>query len=202
VTAGAGQSSLAIATLALAGLALVVIAGALSLEDMLLASLGAGAGALLVRRRSVQRCGDPMAAARTELARARRQDEAADVLVVRVDRRGHPSDVAAALRVTDGVSVSRRPRGWEICAVVPADDREAARGAVERRLVRIAGEAVAPGWASFPADGFTLDSLCEHARTEAGAASSQRLVWGPATLPEQASGSVAIEERGAAGPAR
>ena len=202
MTSGAGQSSLAIATLALAGLAAAVISGALAFEDMLFASLGAGAGALLVRRGSVQRCGDAMDAARTELARARRRDEAADVLVVRVDRRGHPSDVAAALRVTDGVSVLRRARGWEICAVVPAEDGEAARRAVEQRLVPIAGEAVAPGWASFPTDGFTLDSLCEHARAEVGAGSSRRLVWGPATLPEQASGSVAIEERGAAEPAR
>ena len=130
-----------------------------------------GAGGALVLTmlaagsRDVREALDP---ARLQLARFRRNEQAADVLLVRLPpvpsrtrpraSRGNASAAAASvLRVTDGVAVVPSLRGDEICAVVEADEQ--ARTAIERRLRNTCGGDVRVGWASFPDDGVTLESL-------------------------------------------
>jgi hypothetical protein len=109
---------------------------------------------------------DQLYPARLQLARFRRSERPADVLLVRLPRGtlrprragGHSASAACAvLRVTDGVAVLPSFRGCRLCAVIEPDSR--ARRAIESRLRNACGEGVGLGWATFPKDGATLESL-------------------------------------------
>jgi hypothetical protein len=104
--------------------------------------------------------------ARLELARHRRSEKEADILVVKLPpgaatrrnaSRRSARAASSVLRVTDGVAVVPSTRAYQICAVLEADAR--ARAAVEHRLRTVCGDQVHLGWASAPDDGVTLESL-------------------------------------------
>lgn len=107
--------------------------------------------------------GDPLRESRIALARARREGAEADVLVANAERLS-PSEavaVASTLRVTDGVSLRRHGRQWELCAVLTGTE---AREIVEERLHRVSPVPLAIGWARFPHDAVTFEGLVERAR--------------------------------------
>jgi hypothetical protein len=119
---------------------------------------------------------DQLRAARVELTRRRRSGTSAEVLFARVQctaRRVRPAALGT-LRITDGVAVVRS-RGE--CAVIAVfDAADSARVPVERRLRREFGEVVSCGWASFPAEGTTLEALLERAAARATPRATGR--WG------------------------
>jgi hypothetical protein len=128
----------------------------------LFASIGMG-------RRQAEPFAD-VAAPQRQLMRLRRREEPAQLLVVRLPRMSsrNAAKVAGALRLTDGVSVERGAGSVRIVAVLDGEDIP--RDVVEQRLEELAGGAPPVfGWASFPEDGITLESLVEHAeRVPAG----------------------------------
>jgi len=98
------------------------------------------------------------------LARCRRRGDTASALVVALpDGAPMRKDVAESLRITDSAAVRRIGRRWELNAIL--DEEELPRHIVEARLTEaLAGSEPAFGWATFPADGLTLDALFELAR--------------------------------------
>jgi hypothetical protein len=96
------------------------------------------------------------------LARCRRRGENASALVVTMsDPIG--KNAMEALRITDSASVRRIGKRWELHAIFDNDD--VPRRIVEDRLGRALGNSTPTfGWATFPADGLTLEALFEHAR--------------------------------------
>lgn len=114
---------------------------------------------------------DTLYPARLQLARFRRSEKAADILVVklppvasitrRTANRRSASVAASVLRVTDGVAILPSLRGYGLCAVLEADAR--ARTAIEHRLRHVCGSEVGLGWATFPEHGVTIESLIEAA---------------------------------------
>lgn len=99
------------------------------------------------------------------LARCRRRGENASVLVVALsDEVRMSKDAVEVLRMTDSAVIRRMGKRWELHALLDGDDVQ--RDVVEGR-VRLALAASAPvfGWATFPADGLTLEALFEHARS-------------------------------------
>jgi hypothetical protein len=99
------------------------------------------------------------------LARCRRREEPADVLVATIPGAGERTrqGLQACLRLTDSVEVRRARHGLELVAVFDGEDLD--RDALERRLlVAAGGQDVRLGWARFPDDGLTLDALLEAAR--------------------------------------
>jgi hypothetical protein len=109
---------------------------------------------------------DQLYPARLQLARFRRRERPADVLLVqlpqgtlraRLTGGRRASAACAKLRVTDGVAVLPSVGGCRLCAVMEPDSR--ARRAIEARLRNACGEGVGLGWATFPEDGATLESL-------------------------------------------
>jgi hypothetical protein len=154
-----------IALLALIGSGLASVAGlvvgvlALS-EASCLAAGGALATAILAGlTRDAQ---DSLYPARLQLARFRRSEKPADILVAlppgpRGARRGRARLARSVLRVTDGAAVMSSARGHGLCAVLEPDAR--ARSAIEHRLRNVCGSEVRAGWATFPEDGVTLESL-------------------------------------------
>lgn len=154
---------------------------ALGVLDVVGAIAVAAATLLCVAWRKATPVGaDPQRQARVELARARREDRGADVLVARLERasRAGARELASSLRLTDGVSVSRRGRAWELCAVI---SKENARAAIERRLAAAYGDRLRVSWARFPAEGVTLEALVERAR-EAAAPFRRRAAAAPLRL--------------------
>lgn len=130
--------------------------------------LAAGAAlALVIAAGGSKPVKDMLYPARLQLARFRRGDKPADVLVVRLPRdrsissrtagRRSASAAAAVLRVTDGVALVPSLRGPGLCAVLEADPR--ARAAIEQRLSNACGNDIRVGWASCPDDGVSLESL-------------------------------------------
>lgn len=143
-----------------------VAVGLLEPFEALCLALGA-ALALAVAAGGSKPVKDKLYPARLQLARFRRSDKPADVLVVRLPRdrsipfrtagRRSASAAAAVLRVTDGVATVPSLRGLGLCAVLEADAR--ARAAIEQRLSNACGNDVRVGWASCPDDGVSLESL-------------------------------------------
>jgi hypothetical protein len=130
--------------------------------------LGAGGGLAVVILASVSRdIQDPLHPAHLELARFRRSERPAEILVVKLPpgppttrgsaSRGSASAACSVLRVTDGVAIMPSLRGSGLCAVLEPDAD--ARTAIEHRLRDVCGSEVGLGWASFPEDGVTLESL-------------------------------------------
>jgi hypothetical protein len=129
--------------------------------------VAAGAGlALAIAAGGSKAANDGLYPARLQLARFRREDKPAHVLVVRLPAghsrsraggRGSASSAAEVLRVTDGVAILPSLRGAALCAVLEADP--VARTAIEQRLRDVCGSDVLLGWASCPNDGVTLETL-------------------------------------------
>jgi hypothetical protein len=114
----------------------------------------------------------------------RRRDEPAHLLWVHAPRIGRETAIAAlaAFRVTDAVALLHEGEGHEeIVAMV--DDASFERDGLERRLRAHVGENAGFGWASFPQDGVTLDSLFHQARAAAVASTPERLDQPSAQLP-------------------
>ncbi len=102
-----------------------------------------------------------------ELARCRRRSEEASVLLVLLSDAAPPLRVKAieALRITDAATARRVNKRWELHAVL--DGSDVRREIVEHRLAAsLATSDPTFGWATFPADGFTLEALLEHARAQ------------------------------------
>jgi len=127
----------------------------------------AGALAMVILTGASRDIRDSLYPAHLQLARFRRSEKPADILVVKLPpgplttrgsgSRRSASAACSVLRVTDGIAIMRSPRGHRLCAVLEPDAR--ARTAIEHRLRNICGSEVRLGWASFPEDGVTLESL-------------------------------------------
>jgi hypothetical protein len=99
------------------------------------------------------------------LARCRRREEPAEVLVATIRGAGERTRirVLTCFRLTDSVEARRTRSGVEVVAVFDGGDLD--RDALERRLLAAAGGCESRlGWARFPDDGPTLDALLEAAR--------------------------------------
>jgi hypothetical protein len=161
--AGTRKTSIASSAAAAAGFA--AIAGVVTwfVGTSAAAWLGAGAALAAVILATVPRdIHDSLYPARLQLARFRRSEKLADVLVVsfpapRSASRRSASAAGSVLRVTDGVAMMPSLRGYRLCAVLESDTR--ARTAIEGRLRDMFGSEVRMGWASFPEHGVTLESL-------------------------------------------
>ncbi|CAA9486807.1 MAG: hypothetical protein AVDCRST_MAG13-1503 [uncultured Solirubrobacteraceae bacterium] len=101
------------------------------------------------------------------LDRARRREESVHVLHVRM----HPStriserEVLDLFRLSDSVWLRSVGTGRDLLAVV--DDHKFERDGLERRLSAALSGPFDLGWAAFPADGYSLERLVEHARSAA-----------------------------------
>lgn len=173
-TAAAMRSSGRVRALtALAGLSAtgaVVIALAELGEPQLVVSLGLAClmvGILLGAARE-QRDATADLELQRHLARCRRRGEAASALVVALpDGAPMRKDVTEALRITDSAAVRRFGNRWELNAILDAEDLP--RHIVEARLTEtLTTSKPGFGWATFPADGLTLDALFELARARIG----------------------------------
>jgi hypothetical protein len=155
----------------LAGGALGVVSAAGLLLDLLRPSEAAflvagGALATAILAGLTRDVRDSLYPAHVQLARFRRSEQPADILVALPPgssgaRRRSARTARSALRVTDGAAVMSSPRGPGVCAVLEPDAR--ARSAIEHRLRTVCGSEVRTGWASFPEDGATLEALIEAA---------------------------------------
>jgi hypothetical protein len=97
------------------------------------------------------------------IERCRRRGESGHVLVVRDhDPADQPLDL---FRLTDSVAVRLVAGAPELRAVI--DDASFDRDALELRIRERLGPVAQVGWATFPADGVTLEVLLEHARDAA-----------------------------------
>lgn len=175
VLAGAPQARLLAVTSGLAAAAALVLTSIGSDEP---ASVLASAGACLLFGLAVSRREHEAAPSSHELerhlARCRRRSEQASALVVVLSDETPPKDAAQALRMTDSAQISRVGRRWELHALLDGPSVE--RHAVQQRFNEFLS-APAFGWATFPADGLTLEALFERAResiTQAGSTTVTR----------------------------
>jgi hypothetical protein len=100
---------------------------------------------------------------RRHLAWCRRREEPAHLLLVplRDIDEGEMSSLLESFRITDSVTLGRGGAGSELYALL--DAHGFMREGLERRLEeRFEGRRF--GWATFPKDGVTLQTLIEHAR--------------------------------------
>lgn len=165
------------------GLTALAAAAVGLLQPLQAACLAAGAViALVIAVGSSKPLKDTLYPARLRLARFRRDDKPADLLVVRfpagrsipgrIEGRQSARAAGGVLRVTDGVSPIPARHGHGLCAVLEPD--AGARAAIEQRLSRACAGEVLVGWASCPDDGVTIDSLVEVA-VDRGSQDSRRL---------------------------
>jgi hypothetical protein len=169
----AGMRESSIALVAGTASAFTATAGIVAgfMEPTEAAWLGAGwVLALMILAGASKGVQDPLYPARVQLARFRRSEEPADLLLVRFPRGRWPGRASAkraaraalaALRVSDGATVLRSPHGLGLCAVLPPDVR--ARTTVENRLRKVCGDELVLGWARFPEEGVSLESLIDAA---------------------------------------
>ena len=98
-----------------------------------------------------------------QLMRSRRRNEPASVIVVQATPPAGPAQVWPSLRATDGFDVVSGRDGIELRAVL--EDHGLDRRAFEERIRGVLGASDQRlGWASFPADGVTLEVLVDAAR--------------------------------------
>jgi len=100
------------------------------------------------------------------IMRCRRRQEPAAVLVVRIAAAGRtgPERLRACFRLTDSVAIRRTRHGFELVGVFDEDGLD--RDALEWRLrAALGGITTCFAWSRFPDDGFTLDTLVQHARS-------------------------------------
>jgi hypothetical protein len=180
-----------IALLALVGTGFASVAGLVvgvlePSEASCLAAGGALATAILTGL--TKDAQDALYPARLQLARFRRSEKPADILVAlpsgpRGARRGSARLARSALRVTDGAAVLSSGMGHGLCAVLEPDAR--ARSAIEHRLRDVCGSDIRAGWATFPEDGVTLESLIAAATDRVIAGATDRIPDHTATRPPQ-----------------
>jgi hypothetical protein len=106
---------------------------------------------------------DRMTELQRHVSRCRRYEEPASLLVVVVPPEAANSDDAllSTFRICDSAAVIRRGGSTQLCALF--DEVRADRSGIERRIDRVFGAAAARGWAAFPSDGVTLETLLEAA---------------------------------------
>jgi hypothetical protein len=153
----------------------------------------AGASAALLVGTTASRPAPVLADPQRHLDSCRRREQAATILVVDVRKLEWPQLMALqqATRVSDSLAAKRIPGGRRIYGVLDGDDVD--RAAVERRLSAALGDQAVFGWASFPADGYTLDGLIERARPLAEADAEARGAWPAAAQRLGAVQQVALE---------
>jgi hypothetical protein len=125
------------------------------------------------------------------LAWCRRREEPAHLLVVPLNAAddGDLAHLLESFRITDSVTLGRGADGSELYALLDAFSFD--RQGLERRLAeRLNGQSL--GWASFPEDGVTLQTLIEHARTMRRAERSLAVV-AEGTLVEAAPSGASLE---------
>ena len=99
-----------------------------------------------------------------QLMRSRRRNEPASVIVIQATPPAEPAQVWPSLRATDGFELVTGRDGIELRAVL--EDVGLDRMAFEARIHSVLGASDARlGWASFPADGVTLEVLVDAARS-------------------------------------
>jgi hypothetical protein len=131
--------------------------------------------AFAARRRLGQTPIDDVGGLERQLARWRRREEAATILVIEA-KPGYPiRRLAATFRSTDAVAVVSTIRGARLVAAL--DDHGLDRLALEGRLAALAEGRLRSGWASFPADGTTLEALVENASAALDHSASARGGW-------------------------
>jgi hypothetical protein len=130
-----------------------------------------------------------------QLMRSRRRNEAASVVVVQANRPVKPAELWPSLRATDGFDVVCRRDGIELRAVL--EDQGLDRWSFTQRIREVLGASeVRFGWASFPADGVTLEVLVDAAREDLASADAASPATEPATvLPAVPARATAIAER-------
>jgi hypothetical protein len=108
------------------------------------------------------------------LSWCRRYEEPAELLVARMPALAprRRSTVIAVFRVSDSVALGRAAGEYELRAMLL--DRDLDRAAVERRVAEASGQGVSLGWARFPEDGVTLDTLVDVARKRLRSSSKSR----------------------------
>ena len=127
--------------------------------------LSGGLVALLVSSR-----GGPVILRSHDLQRhldwCRRRQEKAHVLVMRFALREvpKPARILDSFRTTDSIAIHYSQGVCELQAVL--DDQGFSREGVERRIIEDSEATFRFGWAAFPDDGVTLESLMETARAE------------------------------------
>jgi hypothetical protein len=145
--------------------ALAMIPGAMPSAPAWVWVLSGGAVALLVSAR-----GGPVELRSHDLQRhldwCRRRQENAHVLVLRFSLRDVPKPVRLldSFRTTDSIALHYSHGTCELQAVL--DDAGFSREGVERRVAATSDGAFRFGWAHFPDNGVTLDTLIETARAD------------------------------------
>lgn len=145
--------------------ALAMIPGAMPSAPAWVWVISGGLVALLVSAR-----GGPVELRRHDLQRhldwCRRRQENAHVLVLRFSLREipKPARLLDSFRTTDSIALHYSHGTCELQAVL--DDAGFSREGVERRVCDHATGSFRFGWAEFPDDGVTLDTLIETARTD------------------------------------
>jgi hypothetical protein len=156
--------------------ALAIVPAAL-LGPEILAWTVAGASTVLLAGTTASRPAPLVADPQRHLVSCRRRGEPATILAVDVGKL-ESSQLRAlqqSTRMSDSLAAKRIPGGRRIYGVLDGDDVD--RAAVERRLAGVLGDHAVFGWASFPADGYTLDVLLEHARPRAEAGAEAPDTW-------------------------
>jgi hypothetical protein len=145
--------------------ALAMIPGAMPSAPAWVWVLSGGVVALLVSVR-----GGPVELRSHDLQRhldwSRRRQENAHVLVLRFSLREipKPARLLDSFRTTDSIALHYSHGTCELQAVL--DDTGFSREGVERRVCDHADGSFRFGWAQFPEEGVTLDTLIETARTD------------------------------------
>jgi hypothetical protein len=125
----------------------------------------------------------------------RRREEGAHILVVPLSSvDAHElSGLVESFRITDSVTLGKENGGVELYALL--DDKDFVREGIERRLSELRAGRASFGWATFPQDGVTIQTLIEHARAQMRAAARQATVHeapqpapAPAPIVEHAAG--------------
>jgi hypothetical protein len=108
------------------------------------------------------------------LERCRRRDEPATVLFLDIEADVNAlRNLLASARVTDSLVVSRSRSRFQVYGLL--DGTDLTRANVTARFAdALSGARPMFGWATYPADGLTLDVLLEHARRSAAVTESAR----------------------------
>jgi hypothetical protein len=139
-----------------------------------------GAGAAIGLATSLHGGGQPSPSGNGDLQRhlawCRRREERAHLLVIPLADVGEQelSGILESFRITDSVTLRKANGGAELYTLL--DDKGFVREGLERRLSELRGGRSSFGWATFPDDGVTIQTLIEHARDQMRQAREQALL--------------------------
>jgi hypothetical protein len=122
--------------------------------------------ALVLRRFAERVAIDDVSSLERQLAAWRRRNETAAILVVEASTGHSARPLVRSLRTTDAVALISSMRGPRLVAAL--DGHGLDRLGLERRLETVGGGDLRLGWASFPADGTTLEALIDCASAAIG----------------------------------